>query len=226
MQKHFITGIIGLVVGLAAGFFLANNINRGALTAGTPTAGAAPNSPMASMPGTPGDGAMMADVAEVLERAKNDPNNFEAQAEAGDMYSQIGRFDKALEFLVRAAEIKPDDFNANVALANAYFDTRQFENAEKYYTKALTIKPDDINARTDLGTTFVERDPADYERGLKEFNEVLKIDPNHAPTLYNMGVAYFRSGDREGAAKALATLESSNPQSPLTERLRQNITQK
>ena len=225
MSNHLFTGAAGLIIGLIAGFFIANSINRSA----APTHPSA--TPGATMGGTQTgeDGqsaAMMADVASVLERAKNEPDNFEIQAQAGDMYAQIGRFDRAIEFLSRAAELKPDDFKANVALANAYFDTKQYDDAQKFYMKALEIKPDDVNARTDLGTTFVERENPDYERGIKEFEEVLTRQPDHEPTLYNLGVAYHRRGDAENAARILAKLESLSPKSELAGRLRQNIEKK
>ena len=225
MSNHLFTGAAGLIIGLIAGFFIANSINRSAV----PThPSAAPSTTMGgAQTGENGQSAaMMADVASVLERAKNEPDNFEIQAQAGDMYAQIGRFDRAIEFLSRAAELKPDDFKANVALANAYFDTKQYDNAQKFYMKALEIKPDDVNARTDLGTTFVERENPDYERGIREFEEVLKRQPDHEPTLYNLGVAYHRRGDAENAARILAKLESTSPQSPLAPRLRQNMEKK
>lgn len=225
MSNHIFTGAAGLIVGLIAGFFIANSINRSAVQ--TPS-GSVPGSAISgSQPAPDGQPAgMMADVASVLERAKNEPDNFEIQAQAGDMYAQIGRFDRAIEFLSRAAELKPDDFKANVALANAYFDTKQYDNAQRFYMKALEIKPDDVNARTDLGTTFVERENPDYERGIREFEEVLKRQPDHEPTLYNLGVAYHRKGDADNAARILAKLESSSPQSQLAARLRQNIEKK
>jgi tetratricopeptide (TPR) repeat protein len=145
---------------------------------------------------------------------------------AGDMYAQIGRYDKAFEFYQKGVELNPKSFEANVQLANAYFDNRQFENAEKYYTLALEINPKDINARTDLGTTFVERQTPDYERGISEFKKVLEIEPNHEPTLYNLGVAYSRMNDAENAQKTLARLEQANAVSPLVGRLRQILTTK
>jgi tetratricopeptide (TPR) repeat protein len=141
----------------------------------------------------------------------------------GDMYAQIGKFDKAIEYYNRGILLKPSDFQANVVLANAYFDSRKFEDAAKYYEKALAVKPDDVNARTDFGTTFVERQNPDFERAITEFRAALEIQPKHEPTLYYLGIAYFRKGDRQNANAVLADLEKANPASELIARLRQNM---
>ncbi len=222
MQKNILFGTGGLVIGLAIGFFAANSINR---TVAGPSD--APQQSVAGQftrpPAQEPTGGMLPDVAETLEKAEREPQNFDLQMKTGDMYSQIGRHDKAIEFYLRSVELKPSDRKAVISLANSYFDTKQFENAEKYYARALEIDPNDINARTDLGTTLVERQNPDYDRGIKEFQESLKIDPKHEPTLYNLGIAYFRKGDVENARVALVKLEEANPTGQLAGKLRQII---
>ncbi len=222
MQKHIVFGIIGLIAGLAIGFIGANSINRDtslqtAAPVSQPVTASATNS--SSVP----QGGMQADVQQTLDRAAAEPKNFAVQMKTGDMYAQIGRFDKAIEFYKQGIALKPDDFQANVVIANAYFDSGKFEDAEGFYTKALLINPKDINARTDLGTTFVERQNPDYERALTEFRSALEIDPKNEPTLYYLGITYFRKGDAENASKALADLEKVNAASPLIAKLRQNM---
>lgn len=224
MQKHFLFGIIGLIAGLAAGFFGANSINRDVLLQ-TPGAAMQPAAQPPNSSTVP-QGGMQADVAETLQRADAEPQNFAVQMKTGDMYAQIGRFDKAIEFYKRGVALKPSEFQVNVVLANAYFDSKKFEEAEGFYTKALLINPKDINVRTDLGTTFVERQNPDYDRAIKEFRSALEIDSKHEPTLYYLGIAYFRKGDVDNANKALAELEKANPTSELVGRLRQNMASK
>ncbi len=226
MQRPFTFGIVGLIVGLAVGFLAANAINRNTATrsSGSQAPAAASNAQTVISETAPG--GMQADVAETLNKADSEPENFVAQMEAGDMYARIGRFEKAVEYYRRGIAVKPADLNANIVLANALFDSRQFEEAEAFYTKALLIEPKDLNARTDLGTTFVERTNPDYDRAIKEFKAALEIDPKHEPTLYYLGIAYFRKGDKANAEKALADLEKTNPESVLIGRLRQNMEEK
>ena len=221
MQKHILFGLGGLLVGLAIGFFGANSINR---EAAPQTASLTPpaNTTSGNSSAIPQAG-MQADVAETIAKADAEPQNFTVQMRTGDMYAQIGKFDRAIEYYNRGVVLKPLDFQANVVLANAHFDSRQFEDAAKFYEKALSVKPDDVNARTDFGTTFVERANPDYDRAIKEFQSALIVQPNHEPTLYYLGIAYFRKGDRTNAQSALSELEKANPASNLVARLKQNM---
>lgn len=87
----------------------------------------------------------------------------------------------------------------------------------------MLSNPGDHNARTDLGTTYLERNPPEYDRAIKEFNNVLSSAPEHEPAIYYLGIAYYRSGDKEKANEALKRLEETNPSSALIGRLRQNM---
>jgi protein O-mannosyl-transferase len=227
MQKHILFGIGGLIIGLAVGFYIANALNR---NVGLQTQISQNQPDAASMlehgPAQNSPSGMLTDVQEKLEKAKNEPNNFAAQMQAGDMYAQIGKFEEAIKFYEAGVKINPNDLQANLVLANSYFDSGKFESAEKHYAKVLEINPKDINARTDLATTLVERQNPDYERAIREFQESLAIEPNHEPTLYNLAVAYSRKGDAENAQKTLARLEQTNPNSQLLGRLKQVISVK
>jgi len=221
MQRNILFGIVGLAIGLTIGFFAANSINR----QDDLNTSSANNSSLRPAPEAPGQssGGMLADVDQMIQTAESEPQNFVAQMRTGDMYAKIGKFDSAIEFYKRGILLKPDDFNANVVLANALFDSQRFEEASDYYAKAVKINGADVNARTDLGTTFVERSSPDYERAIKEFKAALEIDPKHEPTLYYLGIAYLRKGEKDKADRTLAELEKANPASSLIDRLRQNI---
>jgi tetratricopeptide (TPR) repeat protein len=223
MQRSILFGIGGAIVGLVIGFFSANALNRQSIPQSTAQSpGQTKTSSQIADPSVAQSG-MQPDVADTLQKAESDPQNFAAQMKAGDMYAQIGRFDKAVEFYKRGILVNPSNFQANIVLANALFDSQKFEEAEGYYAKALQIDPKDVNARTDLGTTFVERPSPDYERAIVEFRQALETDPKHPPTLYYLGIAYFRKGDRGEANKILAELEKANPTSELIGRLKQNL---
>lgn len=225
MQKSITFGIGGLIVGLLIGFFAANSINRNSSQIVSP---AQPNAPFQNqqVPNVlvkeqPAQGEMLPDIAATLDKAKTEPNNFDAQMKAGDVYLQIKGFDKAVEFYEQAHRIKPEDYETIVKLANTYFDFRKFEEAGKWYEQALSKKSNDTNVRTDLGITFVERENPNLDRAIKEFQTSLQTNPKHEPTLYNLGAAQFKKGSIEEANKILMQLEAINPQSQLVDRLQQ-----
>lgn len=218
-SREILIGVLCLLIGLAGGFFAANSLNREQVIA---SGQANPTNSNPSTVSVPADG-MEADVNATLTAAESDPQNFAAQMKAGDMYAQIGRFEKAVEFYKRGVLINPANLQANIVLANALFDSQKFEEAEAYYSKALQIDPTDANARTDLGATFVERPEPNYDRAMAEFKTVRKADPSHLPSLYYLGIATLRKGDRNGANQILKELEQAGPTSELVGKLRQNI---
>ncbi|CAN5410909.1 hypothetical protein BH20ACI1_BH20ACI1_25650 [soil metagenome] len=229
MQKNISFGVVGLIIGLVIGFFSANTINRKEILQQNPQTNQS-NAPFlnqqtqaVSVKPHEQSGGMLPEIAETLDAAKNEPNNFEAQIKAGDMYAKIQKFDTAAEFYEKANQVKPDDYRTIVVIGNTYFDSKQFEKAEKWYEKALAQKPDDVDVRTDFGITFVERENPDLDRAVKEFQTSLQTNPKHEPTLYNLGIAYYKKGNMAEAEKVLTQLESINPESKLAARLKQIV---
>ena len=227
-RNSFLFGIVGLIVGLVVGFFAANSINRNEVAQASLAQNPTIQNPQVQnilvkeQPAQTG-GAMLPDVSAVIDKANSEPSNFDAQIKAGDLYQQIKGFDKAIAFYERAQKLQPENYDLTVKLGNTYFDARQFEKAAERYEQALAKKPDDTNVRTDLGITFVERAAPDFDRAVNEFQISLTTNPQHEPTLYNLGAAYFKRGNMEEANKILAQLEAVNPQSQLVGRLRQVI---
>jgi tetratricopeptide (TPR) repeat protein len=228
MQKAVVFGIVGLMVGLGVGFFAANSVNRNA--AKNISVGQSDNISIpvggAMSKATQSQAGMQPVVAEALEKAKSEPDNFEAQISAGDMYAQIGSIEKAKEYYDKGAALAPKDFDGNIKVAAAFFDIKQYESASQFYRKALELNSKDVNARTDLGTTYIEGPNHDIDKGIAEYEQSLQIDPKHEPTLYMLGIAYIRKGDTEGAKKTLGQLETANSASPLVAKLKESISKK
>lgn len=222
MFRDLAIGGICLAAGLLIGFWGSNTLNRNAVQPGSELAAGSGVNQQLPMGGQPTSG-LQPDIGEVLSAAEKEPQNFVNQMKAGDLYAQIGKFDKAIEFYKKGLELKPNDVQATLVLANAYFDAGQFENAGDTYSKVLAIDPKNIAARTDLGTTFVERPQPDFERAVREFKTALESDPDNEAALYNLAVAYARKGDQTAAKETLAALEKANPTSELIGKLRQRI---
>lgn len=228
-KENILFGIVGLLGGLIIGFMFANSVNKGTVSL-TPTADMKLNSnippghPDIGGTGTAGSpGGMQPEVLAAIDKAKQSPDDFDAQVKAADMYYQINRFDEAIALFTRANQLKPDDREVIVHLGNANFDGGHYEEAEKWYGNALAKKADDVNVRTDLGLTFVFRDPPNYERAIQEFNKSLETDPSHIQTLQNLTVAYTKNGDSAKAALTLSKLENIDPKNTAIAKLREDI---
>jgi len=235
-KDNILFGIVGLLAGLIIGFFVTNSLNKqqgfGAIAASTATTGQPgnlpPGHPDVPAGGTAGGqqpmgGPNSAEVQAAIDKAKAEPDNFDAQLKAAEFYYQIQRFDGAIEFLKRANQLKPEDYETVVHLGNASFDSDKYDDAEKYYTAALSKKPDDVSVRTDLGLVFMFREPPNYDRAIQEFKRSLEFDPAHPQTLQNLTVAYTKKGDAANASATLAKLESADKTNPAIAKLRTDI---
>lgn len=234
-KENVLFGIVGLLSGLIIGFMVTNSINKGNIGGVVPAAadmklnsnippGHPEIAPGQTAPGSAAaaPAAMGPEVQAAIEKAKQSPDDFDAQVKAAEMFYAIDRFDDAIPLLKRANQLKPDDREVIVHLGNASFDGTHYEEAEKWYVAALAKKADDVSVRTDLGLTFVFREPPNYDRAIQEFNKSLETDPNHIQTLQNLTVAYTKKGDAAKAASTLAKLESIDPKNSAIAKLRED----
>ena len=107
-KENILFGVVGLLAGLIIGFMFANSVNKGTIATSV-----SPQSQQAVDPSSPGVGQPTGNLPEVqaaLEKAKAEPDNFEAQVAAAELYYQIKRLDGAIEYLKRANVLKPDDY--------------------------------------------------------------------------------------------------------------------
>ncbi len=223
-KENLLFCVVGLLAGLIIGFMFANSVNQNA--PGQATIGAQPGAMPGGHPSIPGgsqDG-MQADVQAGIDKAKSEPDNFEAQMKAAELFYQIQRYENALEYLKKANKIQPDNYEVIVQLGNTNFDAEHYEEAEKWYTAALA-KKEDVNVRTDLGLTYVFRATPDYDRAIKEFKRSLQADPNHVLTLQNLTVVYTKKNDAAAANATLQQLEAVDASNPAIAKLRTDIAQ-
>jgi len=217
-------GIGGIIIGFAIGFILANSVNRSALqVAGTtaPNTSVASNSvlppghPSISDDGEAAQGGALPEVTAAIEKARREPENFEAQMTAGDLYYQIQRFDDALKFYEIANRLRPSDSEPVLKIGNTNFDAERYEEAEKWYSIALKKNPNDVNVRTDLGLTYFLRTPRDLDRAIKEYNTALALEPGSEIALQNLALAQKEKNDTAGLEKTLDKLSAVNPTNPV-----------
>lgn len=234
-KENILFAVIGLLLGCIIGFMAANSINQnyaGPRPKGSATAGGAgqtdalpPNHPPINPSNAVADqgGGMQPAVQEQIQKARSEPDNFDAQVKAAELYYQIGRYDEAIDFLMKANKLRPDSYETIVRLGDTNFEAEHYEVAEKWYGQALAKNGNDVNVRTDLGTTFMARQPPDFDRAIKEYTRSLEIDPKHEQTLHNLVIAYTRKGDAGQAQAMLDRLVQVNPNNEDLPRLRSDL---
>ena len=229
-KENILFGIIGLLAGLMIGFFFANSVNQGALTAASAPA-AAMQQPGAGAPSgnlPPGhptipEKTITPEIQAAIDNARQNPNDFDAQIKAAEGYYKAQQFSGALEFLTQANKLRPDNSEIMTDIGNVNFDSDKYEEAEKWYTAALAKKPDDADVRTDLGLTFIFRDKPNYDRAIEEFKRVIASNPAHVQALQNLTVAYTKKSDAANATATLDKLAEADPSNKAIAKLREDI---
>lgn len=211
-KSAFIGTVSGLLAGLVIGFAIANYLNKSqpAQNTGNPS----PPAPGALAEGQDPKG-MLGDVQATLDAAKNNPDDANAQLKAGDMYARIQRFDEALAYFKKAAELSPKSLEANAGLGRIYFQTKDFKSAAAYFQKAVDIDESNADVRSDLGLTYYLREPPDVERAIEEYRKAIEINPAHEGSLQNLCVALNDMGKREELSKTVEMLRKVNPNNPV-----------
>jgi tetratricopeptide (TPR) repeat protein len=176
-RDNLLFAIIGVLFGFIVGFLFASNMSqREGLNA--PTALSSGQLPSDHPPAAGGQnpGGMQAEVTASLEKARNEPQNFEAQVNAAQLYYQIQRFDQAIEFLLKANQLRPDDYQTVAALGVVNLDAGHYEVAETWYRAALIKKNDDPATLAGLAAaTLGKGDAKAAEEAIKNLE---KLDPS------------------------------------------------
>lgn len=178
-RDNLLFAIIGVLFGFIVGFIFASTMNqRYGPGAPAPVAGSQmPADHPALGPGgsAPASGNMQAEVTAQLEKARKEPTNFEAQVKAAELYYQIQRFDPAIEFLLKANQLKPDDYQTVLALGLVNLDAGNYEVSEKWYRAALVKRGDDLRALAGLAAaTLGKGDATAAEQAIANLE---KVDP-------------------------------------------------
>jgi tetratricopeptide (TPR) repeat protein len=103
---------------------------------------------------------MQAQVQATIEKARNEPQNFDAQVQAADLYYQIQRYDQAVEFLLKANQLKPSDFETVAALGLVNLDAGHYDQAETWYRAAQKMKADDVRVLAGLAAATLGKGDA------------------------------------------------------------------
>jgi tetratricopeptide (TPR) repeat protein len=138
----------------------------------------------------------------------------------GYAYSQKKEYDKAEAAYKKAIEIKADYAEAYNGLANIYNAQRKFDEAAAASTKAAELGGSaaaagaggNVNAMYNQGVILWNA--GKIPEAKKQFEAVLKADPNHAESHYQLGMALVNEGNLAAAATEFETYLKLAPDGP------------
>jgi Flp pilus assembly protein TadD len=209
--NKYVIVLIGLALGFVISFFLTQNYNKS-----NASPGASPSQP--GMPGAAGGAggqqAMMGQVQQIVEKARNSPNDFQAQVEAAKVFNQVGRVAETADYLKKAYAIDQTRFNELGAagfLGQYYFEQKNYSEAETWFNRAIKADPNEADLYVALAETYVQRDPPQPDQAIAQLQQALKVDSKSGHALGHLVEAYALKRDARAAEDALKRLKETEP---------------
>jgi predicted TPR repeat methyltransferase len=122
-----------------------------------------------------------------LKILKKDSHHLDANYLLGTLYAEQGKYNEAVPYLQKAAEIKPSSPGVQCNLGNVCYLQMQYSEAESYFLKALQLDPNLVEAYVGLGGVR-ESLGKDVDTIYECYQKALAINPNIAAVHQAMGM--------------------------------------
>jgi len=214
-KNKYLVGLIGLAIGFIISFFWTQSINKN-----NATTGVAASSMPSGASGGGGQQAMMGQVQQVLERAKNSPNDFQAQIDAAKVFNQVGRKAETVEYLKKAYDVNAVEFVRQSStdlqgvlpfLAFYYDDQKNYDESDKWIRRALDAAPNDSEMRIEFASAYLQRQPPQLDKAIQELLAELKVNPKDGHALGHLVEAYALKKDARSAEETVKRLKETDP---------------
>ena len=146
-RENILFAIIGILLGFIVGFMLASSMSqKAAMQQASASSQTMPaDHPPVGAQNTQNPQQVFEQVTASLEKARNEPKNFDAQVNAAALYYEIGRYDQAIEFLLKANQIKPNNAQVLSGLAAATLEKGDAKAAEDAIAKLEKVEPNSVD---------------------------------------------------------------------------------
>lgn len=159
-RENLLFAVIGVLLGFIVGFMFASSMSQKVAQTQLAAQNLPADHPPVGAQNAGDPAAQREQVMAQIEKARNEPKNFEAQMTAAQLYYQIQRYDQAIEFLLKANQLKPTDFDTVSALGVVNLDAGHYDQAERWYRAALKMKSDDERSLAGLAATTIQKGDA------------------------------------------------------------------
>jgi tetratricopeptide (TPR) repeat protein len=176
-RENLLFGIIGILLGFIVGFIFASTMSQRQTTPAVAGQNLPANHPQVQSSGSPDPQQVFADVQTAIKQARSEPNNFDAQMKAAELFYQIQRYDQAIEFLLKADQLNPDSYEAIVALGQVNVEAQNYDQGVKWLKAALLKKPEDVNVLAALTSALLKK--GDVPGATNAIATLEKVDPNN-----------------------------------------------
>jgi cytochrome c-type biogenesis protein CcmH/NrfG len=120
----------------------------------------------------------MARVRQLQDELKNNPKNFEALVEMGNIQFDQKNFKLATEWYTKALDVRPDDANLRTDLGTAMFYDNRFDDAIAQFKKTLETNPTHPQALFNIGVALVHG-KNDLQGAVQSWEKLVETNPSY-----------------------------------------------
>jgi tetratricopeptide (TPR) repeat protein len=133
----------------------------------------------------------------LLDLDKLMPDNAEIQANIAATYEKMNDPDKALEYYMKAGELKPDFYEVWAAIGDIQGRKKQWAEAAAAMKKAVDLKATDPVVVFNYGVFC--QNAGDPDAAQMAYEKVIGLDPGRAMAYYQLGLIAAGRGDNPTA---------------------------
>jgi tetratricopeptide (TPR) repeat protein len=130
------------------------------------------------------------------QKPEKKPDEAETHLSRGLSYEESKKYQDAIDAYNKALKLKPDYAEAYIRLGASYYKLGKYQEAADSYKHAIRLRPDS-SAYNKLGTLYMIM--GEYDNAVDILKQALNIEPYNPATRFNIGMAYFLSGNKEAA---------------------------
>lgn len=134
----------------------------------------------------------------LIKLIENNPTNSEYHRILGQILSDEGEIEEAINSLIYALRWDSKNAYALVMMGNIFAKSKNdIETAMKYYDQALVVKPNDNITINNIGANLLQQN--NFEEAKKYFYKALELDSNYPNTHYALAMIADSEGDLDSA---------------------------
>jgi tetratricopeptide (TPR) repeat protein len=136
-----------------------------------------------------------------VQATKANPNDPKARIKLAAVYLEKGNAGSAIKEALNATRLAPDNAEAFYVLGLAYKGQGDLTKARSELVKAAktTGQLAPFYQTCWMEVAKIDNEKKDYKSLIKDYDAALGFGPENAPILYEMGLAYEKAGDKQGA---------------------------
>ena len=132
----------------------------------------------------------------------------------GVLYGRERRWDEALKALARSVEAEPRAADSLVNRGWVLMELRRYEDTIAAFETAIKLQPRLARAHAGLGSVLVEA-RGDYTEGMRHYLAAVKLDPENATLLNDLGWLSYKMRRYPEAVAALERAAALDPTNPM-----------